>query len=229
MRTTLRHLPMKKITVQYPEQREELPERSRGLFRVDHRPGDRRTALPLLHAVREQLSGAGDPRQFALEVRAAGAQRGAHARGRGSSRSPSPTSSCCSRSSTTSTRTAPASSPYSRTCRTLWLSAAPRAAGRVTGDRRVALADLRRGELLQPVPPLADRQVPDRRLPRHRLPRGRSRPDHQRARRRARHRLRQDHEGHDVHARLGAPAWAPARRRRSCASASRRSATSRPT
>ena len=34
MRTTLRHLPMKKITVQYPEQRERLPERSRGLFRV---------------------------------------------------------------------------------------------------------------------------------------------------------------------------------------------------
>jgi len=34
MRTTLRHLPMKKITVQYPEQREVLPERSRGLFRV---------------------------------------------------------------------------------------------------------------------------------------------------------------------------------------------------
>jgi NADH-quinone oxidoreductase subunit E len=34
MRTTLRHLPMKKITVQYPEQREQLPARSRGLFRV---------------------------------------------------------------------------------------------------------------------------------------------------------------------------------------------------
>ncbi len=34
MRTTLRHLPMKKITVQYPEQREVLPARSRGLFRV---------------------------------------------------------------------------------------------------------------------------------------------------------------------------------------------------
>src|SRR5665647_785040 len=34
MRTTIRHLPMKKITVQYPEQRERLPERSRGLFRV---------------------------------------------------------------------------------------------------------------------------------------------------------------------------------------------------
>jgi NADH-quinone oxidoreductase subunit E len=34
MRTTLKHLPMKKITVQYPEERERLPERSRGLFRV---------------------------------------------------------------------------------------------------------------------------------------------------------------------------------------------------
>ena len=32
--TTLRHLPRKKITVQYPEQRDRLPERSRGLFRV---------------------------------------------------------------------------------------------------------------------------------------------------------------------------------------------------
>src|SRR5512137_2036506 len=34
MRTTLRHLPMRKITVEYPEQRDRLPERSRGLFRV---------------------------------------------------------------------------------------------------------------------------------------------------------------------------------------------------
>jgi NADH-quinone oxidoreductase subunit E len=34
MKTTLRHLPMKKITVQYPEEREQLPERSRGLFRT---------------------------------------------------------------------------------------------------------------------------------------------------------------------------------------------------
>ena len=34
MRTTLKHLPMKLITVQYPEERERLPERSRGLFRV---------------------------------------------------------------------------------------------------------------------------------------------------------------------------------------------------
>jgi NADH-quinone oxidoreductase subunit E len=34
LRTTVRHLPMRKITVQYPEQREHLPERSRGLFRV---------------------------------------------------------------------------------------------------------------------------------------------------------------------------------------------------
>jgi NADH-quinone oxidoreductase subunit E len=44
MRTTLRHLPMKKITVQYPEERERLPERSRGLFRVviDPASGDPR-------------------------------------------------------------------------------------------------------------------------------------------------------------------------------------------
>ena len=34
MRTTLGHLPRKKITVQYPEQREVLPARSRGLFSV---------------------------------------------------------------------------------------------------------------------------------------------------------------------------------------------------
>jgi NADH:ubiquinone oxidoreductase subunit E/Pyruvate/2-oxoacid:ferredoxin oxidoreductase delta subunit len=34
MRTTISHLPAKKITVQYPEEREQLPERSRGLFRV---------------------------------------------------------------------------------------------------------------------------------------------------------------------------------------------------
>jgi NADH-quinone oxidoreductase subunit E len=44
MRTTLSHLPRKKITVQYPEQRERLPERSRGLFRVviDPTSGDPR-------------------------------------------------------------------------------------------------------------------------------------------------------------------------------------------
>jgi NADH-quinone oxidoreductase subunit E len=44
MRTTMRHLPMKKITVQYPEEREQLPERSRGLFRVaiDASTGDPR-------------------------------------------------------------------------------------------------------------------------------------------------------------------------------------------
>jgi NADH-quinone oxidoreductase subunit E len=34
LRTTISHLPRKKITVQYPEEREQLPERSRGLFRV---------------------------------------------------------------------------------------------------------------------------------------------------------------------------------------------------
>ena len=44
MRTTLRHLPMKKITVQYPEERSRLPERSRGLFRtvIDPASGDAR-------------------------------------------------------------------------------------------------------------------------------------------------------------------------------------------
>jgi len=44
MRTTLRHLPMKKLTVQYPEQRESLPERSRGLFHVvvDSQTGETR-------------------------------------------------------------------------------------------------------------------------------------------------------------------------------------------
>jgi NADH-quinone oxidoreductase subunit E len=34
MRTTLRHLPSRKLTVEFPEEREQLPERSRGLFRV---------------------------------------------------------------------------------------------------------------------------------------------------------------------------------------------------
>ena len=34
MRQTMSHLPKKKVTVQYPEQREVLPARSRGLFRV---------------------------------------------------------------------------------------------------------------------------------------------------------------------------------------------------
>ena len=34
LRTTIAHLPKEKITIQYPEQRERLPERSRGLFRV---------------------------------------------------------------------------------------------------------------------------------------------------------------------------------------------------
>jgi NADH:ubiquinone oxidoreductase subunit E len=34
LRTTVRHLPQKTFTVQYPEERVELPERSRGLFKV---------------------------------------------------------------------------------------------------------------------------------------------------------------------------------------------------
>jgi len=34
LKTTIKHLPKKSMTVQYPEQREQLPERSRGLFRV---------------------------------------------------------------------------------------------------------------------------------------------------------------------------------------------------
>jgi NADH-quinone oxidoreductase subunit E len=34
LRTTVGHLPRKPLTVQYPEVREELPERSRGLFKV---------------------------------------------------------------------------------------------------------------------------------------------------------------------------------------------------
>jgi NADH-quinone oxidoreductase subunit E len=44
MRQTMSHLPKKKLTVQYPEQREVLPARSRGLFRVviDPTSGDPR-------------------------------------------------------------------------------------------------------------------------------------------------------------------------------------------
>jgi NADH-quinone oxidoreductase subunit E len=38
MRQTLSHLPQKKITVQYPEERQILPARSRGLFRVAVEP-----------------------------------------------------------------------------------------------------------------------------------------------------------------------------------------------
>lgn len=40
MQTTLRHLPRKKVTEQYPEQRAELPDRSRGLFKVVAEPAN---------------------------------------------------------------------------------------------------------------------------------------------------------------------------------------------
>ena len=53
MRTTLGHLPQRKITVQYPEQREQLPERSRGLFRVVIDPATDDPRCRCLHAVRD--------------------------------------------------------------------------------------------------------------------------------------------------------------------------------
>ena len=173
MRTTIRHLPMKKITVQYPEERERLPERSRGLFRVVIDPAERRPALPRLHALREQLPGAGHPRQLHQQVRAAGAQRGAHRRG--APRAPSRAS--------TSTPLQPVLDDYYE--HGTGLIAMLQNTQEVYGylprlalqeislrDRRLALADLRRGQLLQPVPPLAGRRVHHRRVPRHRLPRG---------------------------------------------------------
>ncbi len=67
MRTTLGHLPQRKITVQYPEQREQLPERSRGLFRVVIDPATDEPRCRCLHPVRDQLPGPGHPRQLRVE------------------------------------------------------------------------------------------------------------------------------------------------------------------
>ena len=93
MRTTLGHLPQRKITVQYPEQREQLPERSRGLFRVVIDPA---TDDPRCRAC--TLCETNCPVQvirvnYRVQVRAAGRQRGAHRAGARPTPSPRPTSS----------------------------------------------------------------------------------------------------------------------------------------
>ena len=92
MRTTLGHLPQRKITVQYPEQREQLPERSRGLFRVVVDPA---TGEPRCRSC--TLCETNCPVQvirvnYHSALRAAGRQRGAHPAGAQPTRSRRPTS-----------------------------------------------------------------------------------------------------------------------------------------
>lgn len=80
MCTTLSHLPKKKTTVQYPEQRELLPERSRGLIRmvVDPETGEPRCRAC---TVCETTCPAQVIRVNYEHVRSPGPQRGAHRRG----------------------------------------------------------------------------------------------------------------------------------------------------
>ncbi len=109
MRTTLAHLPQRKITVQYPEQREAAARAQPRPVPRRHRPGHRRPALPLVHAVRDQLPGAGHPRQLRAPSTTLPAVNEARIAARPRRRrSRRPTWPCSRRSSTTTARPAPA-------------------------------------------------------------------------------------------------------------------------
>ena len=203
MRTTLKHLPMKKITVQYPEEREQLPERSRGLFRVviDPASGEPRCRSCTLCESNcpVQVIRVNYTSKYQLPV--PNAARIAAAR-------------LAAQPDVDLEPLQPVLADYYEhgTGLIAMLQNAqeaygylPRLAhpGDLAADRRLAVADLRHHQLLQPVPPLAGGRVHHRRVPRHGLPRGGGRADHRSPGGRARHPRRQDHHGHEVHAVLG--------------------------
>ena len=70
MQATISHLLTKKVTVQYPEERRQLPERSRGLFRLRLKPDAMDAEVHLLHFLRADLPVGGD--QDHLREQAAG-------------------------------------------------------------------------------------------------------------------------------------------------------------
>ena len=203
MRTTLKHLPMKKITVQYPEQRERLPERSRGLFRVviDPTSGEPRCRSCTLCESNcpVQVIRVNYTSKYQLPV--PNAARIAAAR-------------LAAQPGVDLAPLQPVLADYYEhgTGLIAMLQNAQEAYGYLP---RLALQEvsLQTGvslsqiygvvQLLQPVPPLAGGRVHHRRVPRHGLPRGGGRADHRSPGGRARHPRRQDHHGHEVHAVLG--------------------------
>ena len=197
MRTTLSHLPSKKITVQYPEEREHLPERSRGLFSVviDPASGDPRCRACTLCETNcpVQVIRVNYPSKYALpapnEARIA---RGAHRRAGG--RGPH---GACSRCSTSYYEHGTGLIAMLQDTQEVYGYLPRLALQEIALQTGVSLSPaLRRGQLLQPVPPLAGGQVHHRRVPRHRLPRGRGRADHRGSGGGARHGGRQDDQGH---------------------------------